>query len=383
MIKRGMIGAAAVAVLLSGCGVFGSVDEKASDEGAADNGPSSSGAPSGEGASDSELGSSPIAEFLGLDAFDDLESEDGQARLIESQRQIYEAVAVCMADEGFEYIPINPAETISFASGIDDELDYGSSEYTARYGFGVTTQRWPQSVVGPELVGSPDASDQVPDVTDRSVSDPNAEYVAGLTEQEQAAYNAALYGSGPEYEWDATLSDDENSQRAEAFYADLEPSGCFAKAEAQSEFAKITEFYNEFGTEVFEIYETIEADPRLIAKKTEVENCVIEKGLEFVDPDRAYERWDADLADIETNHITGELDSDTSTDTDIVIDDEGKAKLAVLQAEEIAIAIASDECGGGADEMTVIYRELQAEYEQKFLDDNADRISSYASEGDS
>ncbi len=68
---------------------------------------------------------------------------------------------------------------------------------------------------------------------------------------------------------------------------------------------------------------------------------------------------------------------------DGLLDDEGRAELAVLQAEEIAIAVATDECGGSQAELSALDREIRSEYEQRFLDENADRVSAFEADGDS
>ncbi len=332
--------------------------------------------------------SSPIAEFLGMDEFADPNTEAGRARIIEIQREINELVVACMAQQGFDYVPPNPDDTISFAAGSADGLEYGSAEYTARYGFGATTQYWSQTTVGPDLVGYDEiVADDI---------DPNAAYLDGLTDPERAAFEAALHGDGPEYPWDPSLSDDENLAQAQEFYLDRAPSGCMEEAQANSPYANLGAFYTEFGDELYDLSEQVTNDPRLVAQLDEIEQCVIAKGLEFVAPDDAFQHWNTQLNDIAEQHVTSpaaeltqsELDAMTPDELDDLfaapetMDDEGKAKLAVLQAEEIAIAVATDDCGGSQAELSSLYAEVNAEYEQRFLDENADRLGGFASTED-
>ncbi len=357
MTNRGVIAVAGLVLFVGGCSGLGSSD--GSTEG-----------------TDADRVASPLSEFLGLGDFTDLDSADTQARIVEMQRANNEAIVACMAAEGFEYIAPNLDETSMFAAETADGVTYGTPEYTARYGFGVTTQYWSQSTVGPELVGYDDSEDLVEEV------DPNQAYVESLSEADRAAYDAALYGESIDYEWDLSLTNEENQTRADAFYADFEPSGCFFEAQADDGFARAAEFYDQFGSELEALYTSIEADPRIADALGAIEDCVVGKGLVSVDPTDPYGYWDQALADIAENHATETSDSDGTGIPTVVIDDEGLAKLAKLQAEEIAIAIATDECGGSQDDLSSLFQSVTAEYEQRFLDDNADRVAAFA-EGDS
>ncbi len=87
---------------------------------------------------------SPIADFLGQDInrfdFD-------EAAAIEQQREAERVIALCMAEKGFEYPPTNASQMVSFR-GPQDDFDPGSDEWINKYGFGISTQRFPQSMVG-------------------------------------------------------------------------------------------------------------------------------------------------------------------------------------------------------------------------------------------
>ncbi len=348
MTNRGVIAAITAALCFTGCSALGSSDG------------------SSDGTSEpNESVASPIENLLGLG---DLQSGEANDQFVQMQRENEELVAACMAKEGFDYIAVDPDDTVTFAADIDDLVDIGSPDYSERYGFGVTTMRWSQTQVGPELVGYDDRLDDLPEPID-----PNAAYVESLTEAEQLAYRDALRGTNPDYEWDATLSDDENSERASAFYEQLEPSGCYEEALTTGTFAAAAAFYDEFADDLATIEEQIESDPRLIDAKAEIQRCVIEQGLDYVDPDNPYQRWGAGLDDLDANHMT----------PDGLLDDEGRDALALLQADEIAVAVATDECGGSQAELSALDQELRADYEQRFLDENADRVSVFEADGDS
>ncbi|MEZ5229149.1 MAG: hypothetical protein R2710_21520 [Acidimicrobiales bacterium] len=204
MSKCGVIAVASVALLVSRCSVVGgSSDANDGDAGAA---------------------SSPLADFLGIGDLGNARSDDAQARLLDIQREINDSVAACMTAQGFEFVPPDLDEVTSFDSAGPDGIEYGTPEYTARYGFGVTTQRWPQSTVGPELVGYEDFSEV-------RVHRPQPGLPGGPHRGRADRLRRGPLRRRPDYEWDPSLTDDENQERAEAFYADYDASGCYAEAE--------------------------------------------------------------------------------------------------------------------------------------------------------
>ncbi len=346
------------------------------------------GGSSSDSDSSGDAPASPLQAFLGIENVD-YESEEGQAQLIAEQRVANEKIVACMAAQGFEYIPENPEDYISFDAASPDGIAYDSREWVEKYGFGVTTQRWPQEALGPDLVGYDD--EQV----GQEYVDPNAEYVESLSEPEREAFYAALYGDDPGYEWDESLSEEENQEAVDAYYLDYEPTGCQNEAYNSGDQAKISQFYQEFGDELNSLYEQIQQDPRYVEAQDAVKSCVEDKGLTYLGDDQIYQLWEDDLNDIEMNHVVypgndlTEEDFNTMTPEEldavynqpITIDEEGKTKLAALQTEELALAVAVDDCGGGWKNQQELFDELNAEYEQRFLDDNADAIATFAGSG--
>ena len=97
--------------------------------------------------------------------------------MIEQQRAAERITAECMAEKGFEYIPQNPSDFMFFGGPPGQDLEPGSTAWIAKYGFGISTQRFPQSMIG-DLVGIPDDMAMGPG----EINDPNQEYVEGLSE---------------------------------------------------------------------------------------------------------------------------------------------------------------------------------------------------------
>src|SRR5665647_2383205 len=80
------------------------------------------------------------------------------------QREFQEGVAECMREAGFEYIPDVPDQSTSSSD------DTSSEEWAATYGFGISIELVPTAPLLP---------------------DPNADYVASLSEQGREAYHIA------------------------------------------------------------------------------------------------------------------------------------------------------------------------------------------------
>ncbi len=340
-----------------------------------------------EAASGSDGPSSPLAEFLGEEDYFSLDEEAGQAAFVAEERERQELIATCMREQGFEYTPVDPEQFFSFDDA-DDGLEYGSDEWIARYGFGASTQWFSQEEVGPDLVGHDfgDPSDFEPS------DDPNASYYATLSLEEQQAYDEALYGADffESFEVDETVSEEE---LAEDDQADLYlPGGC--EGEAYEDSGGSMQFYSEFSDELDEMYERAFADPRIVAAEQEVADCVVERGLEYTDIEEVTEGfydevqaldaeigWPGDELSEEDFAELSEAELEEIFSQGRVLTDDQLERLADIQAREIEMAVAVDECGGGFEAQAQLFREVIAEYEQQFLDDNADRLAEFEASG--
>ncbi len=326
---------------------------------------------------------SPIAEFLGQDTSFDFNSDEAQAEFTAQATEAEEQIAACMRAEGFEYIPVDQGQ-FAFFGGDSEELPYFSTEWIAKYGFGITTQRFAQSEVGPDLVGYDDSQFDAAD--EAMPEDPNQTYVESLSETEQTAYFEALYGDEPDLPEDATEAD------YEAAYENWEPSGCANEAWEDIGFGGGDEmnFYEEFGDDLDALYERIEADPRVAEHNDEVAACVADKGLVYAGMEDLYERWESQLSELQGGGfgpmMDEEIDFESMSDEELdaffadqsfELSDEDKATLGELQAEEIELANTVVECGGGPLNDEVVLGDIRVEYEREFLETNADRLSGF------
>src|SRR5665648_648942 len=150
-----------VAGLLAGCAASDGPGPTPSSESAPDGQPTTS--PSAAPAT------SPEEDLLNLFS-NEQQLTDEQTHAL--QREFQEGVAECMREAGFEYITDVPDQSTSSYGD-----DTSSEEWAATYGFGISIETVP---------------------TEPLVPDPNAEYVASLSEQGREAYRIALEGKPPD-----------------------------------------------------------------------------------------------------------------------------------------------------------------------------------------
>jgi len=322
---------------------------------------------------------SPIGEFLG---FDFSNNDDMEVQFAEMEREAGRITAACMLEKGFEYTPADRASFTSFGPGGSD-IPYFSDEWVDTYGFGITTQRFPQSSVG-ELAGYPDEDFGGPD---DDFVDPNQAYLDTLSDGEREAYEEALWGTPPDF-GPAGPSED----------FEFEPSGCqneaFEQAFSQGPGGNFEAFFEAFGDELEAMEERAMAHPDVIAFNDNVSECARDKGMTWVDENQLRERFEPRLNALQPNGFgpgSGDpfeaagVNPEEMSERELEeffrdlnrlppdkIDD-----LAALQAEELALARVVVDCGGGPLNEQIMMGEIRVEFEQEFLDRNADALAEF------
>ncbi len=328
---------------------------------------------------------SPLGDFLGWTT--DFNNEDQQAKYQEIERKAQEAIAVCMKAEGFEYTPIDSSQFENF-TGEEEGIEWGTSAWGEKYGFGISTQRFSQEDVGPDLVGHNYGGDEA----EQAFVDPNEEYAQSLPEAEQEVYYETLYGKEDGPEWDDSLSDEENNAVMEEYYDEnYEPTGCMSTAYQESSGEdSYQEFDKEFGDLLQEMEDRFESDPRVAARRAEVSSCVSEKGFDYTDEESVYQDLEERMGDL-GNGPMGDpfngVDPETLTDEEIdaifagmnTLSEDDKVKLAVVQEYELGLAAAVMDCSNGALSSYVdpVLVKIRVELEQDFLDANADELARF------
>ena len=328
---------------------------------------------------------SPLLDFLGIDA--NFANADNRADQAQIERETQEKIAACMRAEGFEYTPTSTGSFQAFSTGDEEGLEWGTKAWVDKYGFGVSTQLYSQEDVGPDLVGHNFGSFLQEDT---SKNDPNEAYIQTLSEGDQQAYYAALYGndSGPEY--DPSLSDEENEALIDEYFGpDYQPSGCASTAYDEAfgdQFGDIDKFYQEFGDQIQELEERFNADPRVAEVRSKTKACIADKGYDYTDEETAYEDLQDRISDIGngggtvvfTDDMTDE-EFDASALEQLKLSEADREKLKAAQEYEIAFAQAVVECSGGSlsidadPELT----KIRIQMEQEFIDANSDALSEF------
>ncbi|MCV2395422.1 hypothetical protein OEB99_13985 [Actinotalea sp. M2MS4P-6] len=271
--------------------------------------------------------------------------------------QVEELVAQCMAEQGFEYTPVDQSQGISYSSD-DLDVEWGTLEFAEQYGYAITTDPW-----GTMTEESPEEAQEW--------VDPNEDYVAAMSETEQQAYYTALYGDQSQYE---------EVEDGEEIEYNWEDNGC--QGAAQHEVyeggdAVDSDQFQALWDDMDAMWQAVQDDPRMAEAVAGWASCMADAGYpgmaSFDDPqnqisDQVNALWDDAYAD---------LDPETATEDDwAAVEDQVQGEQAALTDTEIAMATADYTCRDDAD-VTSLQTEVQNEYEQEFVDSHRDALEAY------
>jgi len=353
------------------------------------------------GSDEAEEFNSPIADFLGFDTSPNFDAAEEQEKYQEQEREAQQRIAECMRAEGFEYTPVDYSEINSFEEAALNEPEWGSDEWVETYGFGISTQRFSQAQVGPDLIGYDDSFTQEYE----DFEDPNQDYVESLGPEEQNAYYEVLYGAetGPDIDFENMTEDEINQAYDDYYQNEYVATGCqnvayeeiYEEGGIFGEDSEFMRFQNEFGDELEELFNRVESDPRLVEAREKISTCVSDKGYpEYIDEQSVYEDIDNRMNDLDSfgnfrdpfmdfteeemeamseedfDRIFEEVNTETLSDSDLAL-------LGEIQTYELGLAAAVNECGGGFFGTTSELNEIRAEIEQEWLDANRDRIAEF------
>ncbi len=331
----------------------------------------------GPDGADSELDT--LADFFG--GSDD--PEQAQAQYREQEARLQEAVRLCMAEEGFDYIPVEPPA--------DDYVfdDSTQEEFAAEQGFGITT--W---------VGNEDEFVE----SDSEWVDPNQEIVEAMSDSEREAYYEALYGSEEEQQEGTTVEVDPETGE-EVYFQEGFGAGCYGEA-AEAEYGGQDDLWEELGPEVEAMYERMQADPRIVEANQEWSACMADEGYDYESPDAMYEtvftEFQTRLDEIvgpnggyvdpfegwTEEEISAFFEEKTEDEINAFFEetqnqepDYDQEALAALQEEEIELAVLTARCSARMED---VFREVSEDYEADFVNEHRDELEAIkASQGGS
>lgn len=315
---------------------------------------------------DGELaeGESPLAEFFGWGGGADFDEDD----FVEQERQIERSVQECMQQQGFEYNPRDVSDTTFFGGGSWPGEGLSEEEYAAQYGFGMSTT-FDDDMFGPP-VGDMD-----------EYVDPNGELMEAMSDGERDAWQLALYGEQPDYDEETGMPiDPETGEPSEDFFFGG-PQGCYgdAQADVYGDFEVMMELDDEFQ----ELYDRIEADPRIAEISAKWSACMAEAGYSFENQNEMYESFFEDFNELQNEVFSSfsgpgpdidfeELEQMSDAELEALyappeLTPEQEARLAVIQEDEIKLAVANVNCDQGALDVRMA---VSAEYELQFIEEN-------------
>lgn len=255
------------------------------------------------------------------------------------QVEIEDLVAACMAAEGFEYIPHAVSTRMMASSSDEDLVDHNTEEWVAENGYGMTMEPTEEPV---DEDGSPVRVD------------PNADYVASLSEGEAAAYRTAL--TGLQDSTQVVASEDSGCQGA----AHIEVIG-----DMQSVYSDPNSV--ELYAAMDELYVAADAHPRTVEATVRWADCMADAGYpDFTTPHDAMIAVSDAFAALHT--WTGGVDEEDTGPS--------SAATAEYRKLEIAIAVADFGCKQKAD-WDKIALEVRIELEETFVKDNKAAIDEY------
>jgi hypothetical protein len=217
-------------------------------------------------------------------------------RLVTAIEQVESGIASCMADAGFEYVPIDPVTFREAMDALTQPPGLSDEEFVAQYGYGIST---------------------MPPTQEFGTGLDNAGILNDLSQADQVAYTRTLLGDDTEANFVFSLENE-----------DFTTIGGCTRAAVESVFTSEQlnpTFQNPFDIRVFQ-------DPRMVAAHEQWSRCMSDAGYDFATPDEGEE----EIADrLET--LTGGEDPATLIGSDA-------DALAQLQEDETAIAAADSDC---------------------------------------
>jgi hypothetical protein len=311
--------------------------------------------------SDDEL---TLGSFFGWT--DDPEAD--QQRWEEEERLIQESIRQCMAEQGFEYIPMDfPDEEFIF-----EEPD--EEERVRTMGFGITTwvDQEEQFFEGPDW------------------EDPNQPIIEAMSESERDAYFKALHGDWENFEPQI------DPETGEEIWEDMGfGEGCEGQAYEEA-YGDDQRLWEELGPELEAMHERIQADPRMVELQTQWASCMADAGYQFSDQEALWRWIETDFqprADEILQQMWGgdpfegwteaEINAFFEDNTEEEIEaffrefeqtqrqEVDQEALAALQQEEIALAVADYECHKDQPD---IWEEVSKEYEAQFIREHLEQL---------
>lgn len=268
-----------------------------------------------------------------------------------------EAIAACMAEQGFSYTPVDYSAVDVDFLGTDLGVDPGTLEFAERYGYGLTTDPWGVGDLDPD-----------------ALEDPNAEYVAAMSKAEQEAYRTALYGTYGEPDASGQMPDDE----ALADYS-WRDAGCTGLAQQQvltGGGAVEDEQFLGLQQEMATMMQSASRDPRLDRAAADWAVCMAEAGYPGLSAVGDAEAEISAEVDAVWATATAEAAQAPGLTDQVPIGELVAEQLRQISSREIETAVADLTCQEEVGHES-LRRQIDAEYQREFLAENSEEITAW------
>ena len=256
---------------------------------------------------------SPLTAYFGAAYGADLSEDEQQKQFQEQHKRLEDSVAQCMKEQGFEY---RPSVLPGAAASSGEDWNFDSREFVSQYGYGVVNQPG-----GDESEGG--AAEEL--------EDPNAAYVASLSDSERTAYYEAL--SGPQH-----ADNEADAMQGKEQEYDWTTAGCSGKAqhEVMDEDPLQSDEHKGLIDAVNEFYEGQASWPEMAELNSAWSTCMTEAGQP------------AFTAQTDAQHSIYE--KQTELQESVVAEGEvDRAALHGLGEQEMELALADFDCRAGRD----------------------------------
>jgi hypothetical protein len=244
------------------------------------------------------------------------------------QARIQNAIRGCMKEQGFDYVPVDPAAQIAAVTGSSRLSD---EDFTKQFGYGISTF-WGRG---------------------GAQADPNQQYRRSLTPADRAAYSRALYGENDGATVDDALDTGDFSKLG----------GCTLKA-TEAVFGG-SQVLTQLQSKLDDLDERINADQRMVRALDKWASCMSAGGYRYEEPDAIdsvlMKRMETIVGPLPGKFATAPAGGAKPPPYD-------HAALAALQREEVAIARQDLACE--QEHITPVESVVRREYEARFRQQN-------------
>lgn len=298
---------------------------------------------------------SPLAKYLsalytqGLSP--DATQEEQQAYYNEQNRKTEELVAQCMTKEGFEYVPNTSNGTVIISDSEENPWKPDDREWVEKYGYGAVNYPGRQEMAE----GQPEASE--------APVDPNNEYVQSLTEAEQQAFYAALYGAPA----DESQAEDQNEDGSYEYH--WEDAGCYgwAQHEIQGDNFWERDEYKPIIEALTTFYSDLQSSPEYAELDSEWSGCMADAGF---DGFKTQAEAAQSIYDLINAYYEDMPQDDEVSDTFGTPDD---PEFAQIGEQELPLALADLDCREKTDYRARQLR-IQFDLEEQFIADHTEEL---------